>query len=83
MEYGKDTRFRLVYVETLDAEEAYGQLSILGVKALEVIKCHGLSKSKYEKLGLPFIDYTPSDSSYDDFLGKLANHGINLTKLKL
>lgn len=82
-EYGKDTRFRLVYVESLDAEDTYRRLYFLGVKALEVIKCHGLSKSKYEKLGLPFIDYTPSDSSYDDFLARLANHGISSIKLKL
>lgn len=80
---GKEIRYRLVYVESLCAEETIMYLGALGIYAIEMIKCHGLSKSKYSRLGQPFKDYTPKDEMYEEFLERLSQAGIKESVLRI
>lgn len=79
----KDIRFRLVYVESLKVDEALKALAFLEVNTLELIKCHGLSQSKYQKLGLDFKDYTPSEEAYQKFLETLRANNVKTTRLSV
>lgn len=72
--------YRLVYVETLQAEKVISQLQDLGINAFELLKCHSLAKSKYDKLGIPFMDYTPSDTAYNVFYRKMLEAGLQIVK---
>ena len=79
----KDICFRLVYVESLKVDEALTALASLEVNTLELIKCHGLSQSKYQKLGMDFKDYTPSEEAYQKFLEALNANNIKTTQLSV
>lgn len=79
----KDIRFRLVYVESLKIEETLKALTFLNVNTLELIKCHDLSQSKYQKLGLDFKDYTPSEETYRNFLEALNANNVKTTRLSV
>ena len=80
---GRDIRFRLVYVDTLKAENVLNTFVSLNINAVEVIKCHALSKVKYQKLGLAFSDYSPSEENYSQFVYDLKNSGIDVNQLKI
>jgi len=80
---GRDIRFRLVYVDTLKAENVLNTFASLNINAVEVIKCHALSKVKYQKLGLAFSDYSPSEENYSQFVYDLKNSGIDVNQLKI
>lgn len=79
----KDIRYRLVYVETLNADRTIKQLAALEIHDLELIMCHGLSKSKYVKLGIPFVDFTPKEEAYLNFMKRLSVSGITVKPLKI
>lgn len=79
----KDIRYRLVYVETLNEDKAIGQLAALEVHDLELIMCHGLSESKYVRLGIPFVDFTPGEEAYLNFMRRLSLSGIKVRPLKI
>ena len=79
---GRDIRFRIVYVDTLKATEVLKAFVSLNVDTVEVIKCHSLSKIKYQKLGLVFKDYSTSEENYSQFVSDLKNGGINVSQLK-
>lgn len=79
----RDIRFRIVYVDTLKVEDVFKVLASLSVNTVEVIKCHALSKVKYQKLGLSFTDYSPLEDSYDQFVYGLKDCGINVSQLKI
>ena len=79
----KDIRYRLVYVETLNEDKAIGQLAALEVHDLELIMCHGLSESKYVRLGIPFVDFTPGEETYLNFMRRLSLSGIKVRPLKI
>lgn len=81
--FGKRIRFRLVYIESIDAKETVRNLISLGVTSLELIKCHGLSRSKYVKLNIPFIDYTPKEEAYLNFIERLSHTDIKVKSLKI
>lgn len=78
-----DIRFRLVYVDTLKVENVLNTFTLLKVNTVEVIKCHALSKVKYQKLGLTFTDYSPSEESYSQFVCDLKKSGIDVNQLKI
>ena len=52
----------------------------MGINAFELLKCHSLAKSKYDKLGIPFMDYTPSDTAYNVFYRKMLEAGLQIVK---
>lgn len=76
-------RFRIVYVDTLKVADVLKAFTSLNVKTVEVIKCHALSKVKYQKLGMLFADYSPSEESYNRFVSDLKNSGITVNPLKI
>lgn len=82
-ENGCDIRFRIVHVDTLNTEDILRVFALLNVNSVEVIKCHSLSKVKYKKLGLSFLDYSSSEDSYNKFVCDLRNNGINVRQLKV
>lgn len=79
---GKNLLFRLVYVEGMDASKILEVLQRLDITILEVIKCHALAKTKYQKLGLTFEDYTPREELFHDFVNKLS-HKIDIKELTI
>lgn len=79
----KKLSYRLVYVSGVDVLKTYSVLQRLDINNVEVIKCHALAKTKYKKLGLDFVDYTPPEKSYDDFVTKLLDMGLNVNKLTI
>lgn len=72
--------YRLVYVETLQAEKVIPQLLDLEIVNFELLKCHSLAKNKYDKLGIPFKDYTPSDTAYNAFYRSMLEAGLQIVK---
>ena len=80
---GCDIRFRLVYVDTLKVENVLDTFASLNINAIEIIKCHALSKIKYQKLGLAFTDYSPSEENYSQFVYDLKKCGIDVNQLKI
>lgn len=80
---GCDIRFRIVHVDTLNTEDILRAFTLLNVNSVEIIKCHSLSKVKYKKLGLSFLDYSSSEESYNKFVCDLRNNGINVRQLKV
>lgn len=80
---GREIRFRLVYVDTLKVENVLNTFVSLDINTVEVIKCHSLSKVKYQKLGLAFTDYSPSEENYGQFVYDLKNSGIAVSQLKI
>lgn len=80
---GVNISFRLVFVESMEADEIVERLKKLGVLSLEVLKCHALAESKYTKLGLPFRHYVPSTKSYLDFITALLMAGVDVRGLSL
>ena len=79
----KSIRFRLVFIESLKMGNTLKALSFLEVNTLELIKCHGLSRSKYQKLGMDFKDYTPSEEAYQNFLEGLNENNIKTVRLSV
>lgn len=75
--------FRIVCIETINIKNVINKLKELQISHIEVLKCHSLAKSKYDKLGLPFYDYTPSESKYKDFINELNKHDFHTDNISV
>ena len=75
--------YRLVFIDSMDANEIVKRLKKIDVLSIEVLKCHALAESKYHKLGLSFKGYVPSEKYYSDFVNALLMVGIETKKVAL
>lgn len=80
---GCEIRFRIVHVDTLKVKDVLKSFTSLHVDVVEVIKCHALSKIKYQKLRLPFSDYSSSEKEYTKFVNVLTTGGIKVKQLEI
>jgi pyruvate formate lyase activating enzyme len=81
--YKSNIIFRLLYVESIKINDVISILKRMRITVIEVIKCHSLAKSKYLRFGLEYIDYTPSEKSYNQFIYNLCSNGIKVNELHL
>ena len=75
--------YRLVFIDSMDANEIVKRLKKIDVLSIEVLKCHALAESKYHKLGLSIKGYVPSEKYNSDFVNALLMVGIETKKVAL
>ena len=82
---GKQISFRLVFVDSMDPrrQDVVDGLKFLGIKQVELIKCHDLAKNKYTLLGLEHTDYTANETKYQSFSKYLLQSGFDVKLLKI
>ena len=78
-------RYRLVFVDSVlnDRDLVLQRLNALGVRQLELIKCHNLGSKKYQKLMLEAKSYVANEMKYKAFADFLKNNGINVSLLMI
>lgn len=84
-EYDINIQYRLVFVDSLidDKEKVIDQLSCLGVKRIELLKCHNLGSKKYQKLKMKNVDYTADENLMQKFASFLSSRNIEVNILKV
>lgn len=83
---GSRVVFRLVYLDSMyDCfKSIISFLRKIKVDSIELLKAHGLAKSKYTRLNLPFIDYSVKDSSKMMlFISMMRESGFAVSLLSL
>lgn len=77
-------QYRLVFVDSMSEDLDYSVqiLHQLGIDKIELLKCHNLGKSKYERLGLKNIDCTVTDKPFNQFAHELNKSKIEVTKIE-
>lgn len=79
----KEKIFRVVFVNEMHdkASIVADKLLCLGIKHIELLKCHNLAQKKYMKLSIPFADYSASTEKMSLFQKQLTTYGITSEKL--
>lgn len=77
-------QYRLVFIDSMsdDLDYSVQTLHRLDVDRIELLKCHNLGKSKYERLGLNNIDCTATDKPFNQFADALNKQKIETTKIE-
>ena len=80
-----DIVYRLVFVNSLvdDKDRVWDTLTRLGVKRIELLKCHNLGSKKYHKLQLSNHDYTADECELELFATFLQSKGLEVELLKV
>lgn len=75
--------FRLVFVNSVYDQSHFviDKLKQLGVKQLELLKCHNLAQQKYKCLGLPFNVSHVDEEKYNEFTENLIQNQILTFKM--
>lgn len=83
--HGILVKYRLVFVDSVlnDRDLVLQRLNALGVRQLELIKCHNLGSKKYQKLMLEAKSYVADEAKYKAFADFLKNNGINVSLLMI
>lgn len=77
--------YRLVFVSSVlkNRKIVVRHLHDLGVMEIELLKCHNLGAKKYEKLNIPYMDYTPEEKHLRQFSEYLDRNNIKNSVLKV
>lgn len=77
--------YRLVFVYSVlkNRKVVVRHLHDLGVMEIELLKCHNLGAKKYEKLNIPYMDFTPEEKHLRQFSEYLNSNNIKNSVLKV
>ncbi len=80
---GRRLASRMVFVNDMAGhrEKIVSVLKYLGISQLELLLCHNLGAKKYEKLGLPYADYSADRGLMAEFSACLSAEGIRVNEL--
>ncbi len=81
----KTVRFRVVFVNGMEnvAHEFIDSIRELGVRRLQLLKCHDLAKKKYLDLNLPFNSYAADIKCLNKLYIELYNNNIEVEILQV
>ena len=77
--------YRIVFTDEMRAAslDIINQLGMLNIRAIELLNCHNLGKSKYEKLSIQNFDFSASIPMCTDFAELLQKNGIRIQSLTI
>lgn len=81
----KRFRHRLVFINEMEdvADDIVEALNRLGIKELELLKCHNLAESKYRRLNIVNKDFQASDEKIRKFKSTLQTKGVSVRILSV